>query len=125
MDHQDSEKVGSKDQVSRTERLKVDDDQETNGSRLPRGGNVMDRANQAKDKSKHTKPKTKARKENPSHNEFQIDDLGMTQTANQRTEALGREGTHARRYDDDLTLASVISKTKEQASQKRTSPSTN
>ena len=81
--------------------------------------------------TEQTKPKTSPsipsipRKENPSHNEFQIDDLGMTQTANQRTEALGREGTHTRRYDDDLTLASVISKTKEQASQKRTSPSTN
>ena len=61
MDHQDSEKVGSKDQFSRTERLKVDDDQETNGSRLPRGGNVMDWANQAKNKSKYTKPKTEVR----------------------------------------------------------------
>ena len=124
-DRLNSEKVGSKDQVSSKQCLKVNDDQETNGSRVPRGSNAMDRANQAKDKSKRTKPYTRIEIENPSHNEFQTDDLGMTRTANQRTEALGRVETHTRRYEDNLTLASVMSKTKEQASQKRTSPNKN
>ena len=53
------------------------------------------------------------------------DDLGITSTAIQRSEALREAGSTTRRYDDQQLTARVISKTKEQANQEGYRPNKN
>ena len=60
-----------------------------------------------------------------SKSEQKNDDLGITSTAIQRSEALREAGARTRRYDDQQPIASVMSKTKEQANQKGYRPNKN
>ena len=53
------------------------------------------------------------------------DDLGITDTARQRSEALGEAGSSTQRYNDQQLIASVMSKKKEQATRKGIIPKQN
>ena len=66
--------------------------------------------------------KDSIKKNEHSKSEQRNDDLGITDTASQRSEALREARSTTKRYDDQQLMASVMTKTKEQVTRKGISP---
>jgi hypothetical protein len=82
-------------------------------------------AKQAKDRFRGTKIPKEEKEKNISHSNFHEDDLGISRTAYQRVEALGREGNRTLTYDDLLPRVRDMSKMRNEATKKGTSPYNN
>ena len=95
------------------------------GSQLTRESVILEETKQATAGLKGTRTSKKKKTKNLSHSDSEKYDLYMSETAYQRTEALGGEGNRTRSYDEFSTWASDISKMRNEATKKGNSPNNN